>query len=271
MTDIAARRELRKRIMAASAARHKRPRFPRPLPPNGIILAHTRFLLAVSKDMDQAILATLKAEGLFRKDAAAEDLDSLAKSLLDKLGAIASRKNVVGAIDEIGLRTKRFTRAEWQRQLQSAMGVDLTADPDLGRVLESFRKRQGDLITSLSQDKIRRVKRILREQGANARVEDTTRLIQEQLGITKSRAALIARTEAVQLNSRMMRARHQAAGIHSFEVSTSQDERVRPSHRVLEGRVFEYSNLPVIDGEPWSPGMGFQCRCASIPCLDELG
>lgn len=307
--------------MAVSAARHKKPKFGRPQPPNSIILAHTAFMLRVSKDMDRAIYSMLRAEGLFRADAIEEklevasrgvnqdcngcggdgsvdrvscsrcggsglysdevrikhdtvradaaerDLESLERQMKRRLAKLTGRKDLVGAIDDLGLRAQRYTRTEWQRQLQGAMGVNLTADPDLGPMLESFRKRQGDLITSLAQDKIARVKRILRKAGANARVEDITKLIREQTGATQSRAALIARTETTTLTSKMTQARHQAAGIHSYTVSTSQDERVRESHRALEGQKFEYGKPPIVDGLPFVPGQTFCCRCVALPVL----
>ncbi len=242
MSDIAARRALRKRIMAAAAVRRPR-KVARPQPPNGIVLAHTAFLLSVTKDMDRAIFAMLKAEGVLKRDAKADpDVARLEADMERQLRAIASRKNLVGMIDEIGLRTKRFSRTEWQ----------------------------GDLIVSLAKDKVRRVRKVLREAGANARVEDIAKAIRRETGATRSRAALIARTEVTTLNSRMTQARHQAAGIHEFTVSTSQDERVRESHRALEGMRFEYGKPPIVDGEPFIPGSTYNCRCIALPIIPGI-
>jgi SPP1 gp7 family putative phage head morphogenesis protein len=115
------------------------------------------------------------------------------------------------------------------------------------------------------------VKRVLRDAGSDTRVETITRRIREQTGATESRAVLIARTETTSLNANLTQARHEAAGITEFVWSTSRDERVRESHRELDGKRFAYDALPEIEGEGRHlPGAFPRCRCVAVPVVPGL-
>lgn len=88
--------------------------------------------------------------------------------------------------------------------------------------------------------------------------------------VTQSRAELIARDQVLKLNAEVTQKRHEAAGIVEFVWSTSRDERVRPDHKVLEGKRYRYDDPPVVDrrrGTRGLPGIHFQCRCVAIPVI----
>jgi SPP1 gp7 family putative phage head morphogenesis protein len=266
-------RAFRKRVMQAAATRHPKT-VPRGKPPTGIQLAYTAILVGMSREMDRAIMSVLADRGIVRRDAegdapnvTAGDIKQIAAQISRRLGAITSRASLVGAISRIATRAVAFSRQQWQAQLKATLGINLAADPDLSKLLDRFRREQGDLITSLAEDKVQRVKRVLTDAGSDARVEQIQARIVEQTGATESRASLIARTETTTLNSRLTEARHRAAGITEFTWSTSKDERVRPSHAAMEGRRFEYASPPVVDGEPLVPGQTYNCRCIPIPFI----
>ena len=44
-----------------------------------------------------------------------------------------------------------------------------------------------------------------------------------------------------------------------WEYSTAKDERVRDSHRALEGKIFK------VNDSQYYPPLGFNCRCVTIP------
>lgn len=281
--DMAARRALRKRIMDAIAKRRPRP-IARPPHPNGVELQMRRTLLHASRAMDTAVMSALRAAGVVRKDAAAdggaptidlspEDRKRLTNALRRRLRSIASQKSLVGALDRVANSAVDFTRAQWRKQLQNAIGIDLTADPDLAPLIDEFRRLNVDRIVALADEKVDRVERVLREAGPGARVETVQKRIAEQTGASESHAMLIARTETTSLCARMTKARHEAAGIKEFVWSTSRDERVRPTHAALEGRRFAYDDLPLIPGEgAVLPGAIYNCRCvaiAHIPGFDD--
>jgi SPP1 gp7 family putative phage head morphogenesis protein len=92
--------------------------------------------------------------------------------------------------------------------------------------------------------------------------------------LTRSRAQLIARTETGKSVTALTRARSEELGIDWFEWATSRDERVRPSHRKMQGVLASWNDLPSPErliGEKsvgtYGPGEIWNCRCSAWPIL----
>jgi SPP1 gp7 family putative phage head morphogenesis protein len=75
----------------------------------------------------------------------------------------------------------------------------------------------------------------------------------------KARARLIARDQIGKLSSNLTQFRHRQLGINQYQWSTSGDERVRPSHARLDGRIFSYDNPPDTGRGRNNPGEDYQC------------
>lgn len=82
-------------------------------------------------------------------------------------------------------------------------------------------------------------------------------------------AKLIAQDQIGKLNGKVAEYRQTSAGITSYRWSTSRDERVRRTHRALEGSVQSWASPPVSEanGERNHPGMAVKCRCSPVPLL----
>lgn len=89
--------------------------------------------------------------------------------------------------------------------------------------------------------------------------------IRERTQVTQARATTIARSGLARLNGQLAQERQLAAGVTHYRWSTSRDERVRSSHRALDGQVFEWA-APPPEGHP---GHDWNCRCVAIPILDD--
>ncbi len=288
-------RELRKRIVAASSKRRaptKAKPIPRPLPPTGIATAYTTMLLALSRSMDAAIMKvlapSLRADSI-RLDAPAdgghgfepEEIKRLIREMTRQLEHMTGAPALLKGLNQIAARTGQYSQEQWRQQLQKSLGIDLSRDVHMAPLVAKFRKTNVALISSLADDKVSRVHRVLSDAGPGTRVEEIQRRIVEQTGATESRAALIARDQVLKLNANVTQQQHEAAGITSYTWSTSRDERVRHpepgklggDHKDLEGHVFEYSKPPVVDtrtGRRANPGEDYQCRCCAIPILDGI-
>lgn len=107
--------------------------------------------------------------------------------------------------------------------------------------------------------------------GFGDRVEDLADELEERVGVSASRASLIARDQTLKLNAAIAQTRMASAGVVSYTWSTSKDERVRPAHAELEGQRFRFDDPPETNdaGDTNNPGEDFQCRCVAIPVLDE--
>lgn len=94
---------------------------------------------------------------------------------------------------------------------------------------------------------------------------DIRDLLLDRGNVSESRAELIARDQTLKLNGAIAKANQEASGITRYMWSTSKDERVRPTHRALEGQVFAWASPPPVG----HPGQDFQCRCVAMPVLGD--
>lgn len=90
-------------------------------------------------------------------------------------------------------------------------------------------------------------------------------IFEHRLGVSESRLKLIARDQTSKAQGELSKIRQEALGISRYVWSTSGDERVRASHRALDGQVFSWDNPPP-EGHPGEP---IACRCVATPLIDD--
>lgn len=142
------------------------------------------------------------------------------------------------------------------------------------RLIQSIASQYIDQVAQRTQDMVR--------SGAGLR--DYVSELSRAYGVTQKRASLIARTEVAKLNGQITRARQMRAGLTEYEWMTSADERVRDSHRVLNGMICDWSD-PTVFREPGSalwrrrseigafigiPGGAVNCRCTAGARVDDF-
>jgi SPP1 gp7 family putative phage head morphogenesis protein len=93
--------------------------------------------------------------------------------------------------------------------------------------------------------------------------------------VAESRARLIARTEVAKAQATITQVRSEHLGIDWYIWRTVKDQRVRSSHKHMEGVLCQFSSPPApeaLKGEPsqgnYGPGGIYNCRCFSQPLLD---
>lgn len=99
-------------------------------------------------------------------------------------------------------------------------------------------------------------------------ITETTKLIRERTGVSKSRAQLIARTETNQAYSEASLAETDRASEELGEQIdsrwiTARDSRVRHSHAAVHGVVMDSKRARSIKSTS-----GYNCRCSLIPVID---
>lgn len=80
----------------------------------------------------------------------------------------------------------------------------------------------------------------------------------------RNRAALIGRDQVGKLNGRIAEYQQRQLGVEEYVWVTAGDERVRPSHRALNGHKIKWKEPPP-EGHPGYP---IQCRCIADPIID---
>ena len=154
-----------------------------------------------------------------------------------------------------------------QNEMQGTVGVRV-------RELVSTNAR---LITSIPDTLAEHATaRILKQsqEGLRASViaADLRRQIPE---LAKSRVQLIARTEVSKSSTALTQARAEGLNLEWATWNTSEDARVRLSHRKMDTVLFRWSGLPSPErlvGEknppaPYAPGCIWNCRCYPAPLL----
>ena len=103
------------------------------------------------------------------------------------------------------------------------------------------------------------------------RPDKLAREIAAERGISLRKANFIAAQETSLFVSKWREQRAKDVGCTRYKWSTSHDERVRPDHRALNGKIFSFDDPPITDRATQAhnnPGEDFRCRCVAIPILD---
>lgn len=116
----------------------------------------------------------------------------------------------------------------------------------------------------------------LREQvqatlSQGIRRESLVKMIQESYGVSQNKAKSLARQETNLLVTKIHQTRYQEAGLPEYvwtNVAGSPAHPVRPSHKKLHGKIFRWSDPPIMDdGQKKNPGQDYGCRCTARPVV----
>jgi SPP1 gp7 family putative phage head morphogenesis protein len=94
--------------------------------------------------------------------------------------------------------------------------------------------------------------------------------------ITKARIAMLARTEVASTAESITQARAQNLGAKWYEWLSSEDSRVRPSHRKMDHVLVRWDDPPspeALIGQKsrlgkYNVGRSPNCRCTGVPIID---
>lgn len=160
----------------------------------------------------------------------------------------------------------------------------------VGAAVQEMVSRNATLISSIPvsvRDQV--AQEIAKAQQAGARPEAIARLLDGRITLAKhklrTRARLIARTETAKASLALTEARSQSLGLRFYVWLTSEDQRVRLSHKKMDGVVVPWDEPPAPDlmwPEPGSKtrsklghyhaGGAPNCRCTQevVLSLDDI-
>lgn len=190
-------------------------------------------------------------------------VDEVLRDSLDVIEKSAD-KELLRLLRLLAHKHKRaFTEALKRHDLQ----INLLDDEAIAALFEERIKKNLELIESLSEKHLRQAGEVCREGIATgARPEDIAEEIKERTRVAKSRAMLIARDQIHKTLGQIEQTRQQDLGIRHYIWRTSRDERVRDSHKALDGLRFSWESPP----EVGHPRQDYQCRCSADPDIGEL-
>jgi len=170
---------------------------------------------------------------------------------------------------EFGRQTSNHQRDQLVGQVKEVIGIDpALAEPYLERELDRWVAGNVARITSIEEmyfaELEARVEQAFREGWSTEKIAQQ---IQKRYGVSESRAAFIARDQVATLTGQLNKRRQQELGVDSYVWRTSEDERVRDSHRNNNGKSFKWDEPPAGTGHP---GDDYQCRCNADPDFSAL-
>lgn len=225
-----------------------------------------------------------EADALLRGDDFLDDL----KRILDALAVTGAAifQNAESMAAAIGAQTAEFNAEQYRRILQATVGVTpMTNEPWLRVLLKNFAEQNAKLIQSLPTEVLKDVEGIARRGlTGGLTVNDMEKEIRARFKTTKARARLIARDQVGKLNAQLTEKRQTQLGIEEYIWNSMDDERVRPSHSVLDGLICRWDDPTVyrrkgetqwrkrgtIGGYIGHPGTDYQCRCFGEPIMEEF-
>lgn len=283
MKGLAAALRMKDSMRAERFARAKPKPWPRPRYPYTEEVVYYRRLryfvelvqYIIERDIVPALPGLLDEVGPTRRLDAAGDIDEA----FDAAAAAAARalpeKTIEAAAKSTALRVSEWSADQFQRQVQRVVNINLYDDTSgLAQHLDLFVSDNVKLIKSLAFGQLEDVKGVV-TRGARAGLHHTevAKQIQQQFGVTRNRAALIATDQIGKLNGELNQLRQTNLGVRRYRWSTSQDQRVRDGHRLLEGTIQLWAKPPVVNpktGERGHPGQPIRCRCSAIPIIDDV-
>lgn len=161
-----------------------------------------------------------------------------------------------------------------KRSVEDAIKVKVHLSPT---EREELKKKYTDNlelpVLKLNQQQTNRLRQMV-EKSLLEGLEDGALIdaIQKEFNVKRSRAIFWARQETGLLVSAYRQVTYKTVGVTKYRWSSSHDERVRPMHKDLDGKVFSFDNPPVTNekGDRNNPGEDWQCRCEPIPIFEKL-
>lgn len=192
--------------------------------------------------------------------------------------AESTAENLVSTLLKSGATTWRMAARENSngRIIYEALRKELQGP--VGSSVASQINRNAEIIKSLPLDVARQVTSYIDDEAIKGRrAEDIADDIQRKFsGITRNKAALIARTETSKTSTALTQARSENVGLDWYRWRTSEDGRVRDSHRHMEGVLVKWIDPPSperLEGAknppaPYHAGNIWNCRCYPEPVVN---
>lgn len=240
-----------------------------PRQPTAAEMFYTRALLGILRDQQSVIRLAMRTPDNERTDAPSSPIAIAIARLRAHFVDLLTEEHLASLLDKVVDRVDKHAAEETARLI----GIRIEDVPELRTLAERFRRENVALIRSVAIEQLDRVSNVVEvAQSSGTRVEDLAGQVQEQFGVSESRASLIARDQVLKANGDLTQARHERAGITEYTWTTAGDARVRDGHAKLDGKRFSYANPPVTDasGARNAPGRDFQCRCTPDPVIDAL-
>lgn len=181
-------------------------------------------------------------------------------------------QNMTGHVNDINLKNLSKTTEAFDLKIEPL----LTKQNQLNPLFESIVNQNVGLIRSIPEERMVLFKNALVNSITQDLPQDEIRkIIEKNFNLTANKAALIAVDQTNKFNGALNQYRQQSLGGKRYIWRTSEDERVRPDHAKLDGKIFYWDSPPISNqssGARNHPGRDIRCRCiAELIPSDLIG
>ena len=193
----------------------------------------------------------------------------IADGITDLLGSFAAK--VKQAADNAINWVTGFVHSEtdWHtdkfaQSVKTATGADvkpIVHIANMDDIKTAMIERNASLITNLADDTRQKIVQAVINASVNKKSMGELKAdIEQILGAQAARADLIAQDQTIKLTADLNRYRQEQAGIKRYRWVSKQDNRVRPLHQRLNGKIYEWGK-PTGAEHGLPPGQPIRCRC----------
>lgn len=237
----------------------------------GVRAAYQRTLDAMLAKMQQSLVYWVKAALRANPTPLAQDDNPAARIAVD-LGGLSRRwqkafnQRSRKTADDFTSGARRHTDEAFRQSLKrEGFTVAFQMTPAMRTAYQAVLAENVGLIKSIAAEHLQQVQGIvLRGVSAGHDLEQVTTALQHQFGVTKRRAALIARDQSAKATAVMHRARMAELDIkEAIWLHSAGGKEPRPSHVKASGQKYDIAKGMLLDGEWLMPGQAINCRCVS--------
>lgn len=256
-------------------------------PLNPSAAAAARYERRLRKMIDHMTLETLRevtelfdsqpAKVYFAQDASlSSQARILTNKLKDKFDGLFGYSAKALAEDTARAANQSSESALKASMKQLSGGLSLNTDfltAELGEIMTATIAENVALIKSIPAQYFTDIQgAVMRSITTGNGLADLVPFIKKHKGVTDRRAHLIANDQTRKAFSNINRSRLQNMGVSKFKwLHSSGGQTPRKLHEQLNGHIFSFNDLPIIDkktGERGIPGQLINCRCRMIPVID---
>jgi len=238
---------------------------------------------------DKELFREIIKEKIINLDAYVDELDDINDEWRELQNTIfvEDSNDLKAEIFNIAILVSIFNMKQWQKILKATLGIEyIPIENWENLIIQSFVSENVSLIKGLTDEYIKKINFAITngfKQGVTSQ-ELAKQLTKINKTFTTYRTNLIARDQINKLNGQLTAKRQTDAGVDWYIWRTARDERVRPNHKVMDGKLCKWSDPTVYSddgGKTWKsrssiggvllhPGQDIQCRCFSEPYFEDI-
>ena len=250
-------------------------------------LMYANMVIATTKPVIDGIMKHYVEREDVRQDASDDFITSMRGLRLSAAERLSKKTGAMKALEKqyakSGRMAKNHSINDWNDQVRDALGFEVNKqyyEESMEDMIQRWIHENVSKIQSIPNEYLAEVESIIRWGYETKQPKvNVYRRLEKLIGLTQSKARLIARDQLGSLNSQMTQFEHQSAGVGKYKWITKRDSRVRDCHRALHGTIHKWSEPPpmwymtksrgmVYTGKYCHPGQDVGCRCTAAPVFD---